>query len=367
MPRPESLLAILSPIEARYFLPEPSWHELNILAGRFRHVDPLAVPASAVRQAIADFQPKIIVACWKTPALPLPLPDSVRYVCYLCGSVKKLIARDHLASGLLVTNWGGSISRIVAEWALFHTLSCLRRATEWAIGMHLEGAWKNDRTETASLFDRKVGIHGFGQVARELLRLLAPFGAQVSIFAPDVDAAAEKRHGIRRAPTLEALFAENDIVIELAPLIPETVGIITEDLLRLIRPGGVFVNVGRGAVVDEAALLRVAREGRIQVGLDVFGQEPLRRFPFPRPAQRHPHPAPGRPHRRPPPRCRRLRPAQPSRLRRRSAPPGHRHHRGLRPLFLTLRDLISQISNLRSQILDLRSQIPAPSPIASRP
>jgi phosphoglycerate dehydrogenase-like enzyme len=63
--------------------------------------------------------------------------------------------------------------------------------------------------------------------------------------------------------------------VELAPLIPETKGVVTEHLLRLIRPGGAFVNVGRGAVVDEAALLRVAREGKITLGLDVFAAEPL--------------------------------------------------------------------------------------------
>jgi phosphoglycerate dehydrogenase-like enzyme len=74
---------------------------------------------------------------------------------------------------------------------------------------------------------------------------------------------------------MERLFSDNDIIVELAPLIPETVGTVTEAHLRLIRPGGVFINVGRGAVVDEAALLRVAAEGKIQVGLDVFTQEPL--------------------------------------------------------------------------------------------
>ena len=50
---------------------------------------------------------------------------------------------------------------------------------------------------------------------------------------------------------------------------------MTERLLRLMPPGAAFVNVGRGKVVDEDALLRVAREGRIQVGLDVFATEPL--------------------------------------------------------------------------------------------
>ena len=80
---------------------------------------------------------------------------------------------------------------------------------------------------------------------------------------------------VKRAASLDALFAGNDVVIELAPLIPATIGTVTERHLRLLRDGGVFVNVGRAAIVDEAALLRVAREGKIFVGLDVFVEEPL--------------------------------------------------------------------------------------------
>jgi phosphoglycerate dehydrogenase-like enzyme len=141
--------------------------------------------------------------------------------------------------------------------------------------MHLEGAWKTPETETASLFGRRVGIHGFGNVAREFIRLIAPFGTHVTVCAPDVDEATQAALGVARTQSLESLFAENDIIVELAPLIPETVGCVTERHLRLIRPGGVFVNVARGAVVDEAALARVAAEGRIQIGVDVFTEEPL--------------------------------------------------------------------------------------------
>ena len=275
MQTPTFVLDLLTAEEVRDFLPEPMWSELRALGGGFRHQDPLALDAAQTDLLLRELDPVVIVAAWKTRPLPQPMPPRLRYVCYLCGSVKKLVTRDQLEQGLLLTNWGGSISRIVAEWALFHVLCCLRRATSWALAMHLEQGWKNSGTETASLFGRRVGIHGFGMVARELVRLLEPFGTQVQVFAPDVDATAEATWGVRRARSIEALFAENDIVIELAPLIPETVGIVTENLLRLIQPGGVFVNVGRGAVVDEAALLRVAREGRIQVGLDVFADEPL--------------------------------------------------------------------------------------------
>jgi phosphoglycerate dehydrogenase-like enzyme len=275
MPRPASVLAAITTQELAEFLPPPLLGQVTALTPSFSHLDTENLATADFHRALAAANPEVLLTCWKSPPLPAQLPPDLRYVCYLAGSIKRQITRPHLEGGLLVTNWGGSISRIVAEWALFHILSCLRRATHWTFAMHREGGWKSGNTETASLFGRRVGLHGFGSVARELVRLLQPFACTISAFAPDVDAATEARHGIRRAATLESLFAENEIIVELAPLIPATTGSVTEKHLRLIPAGGVFVNVGRGAVVDEAALLRVAREGRIMIGLDVFGVEPL--------------------------------------------------------------------------------------------
>jgi phosphoglycerate dehydrogenase-like enzyme len=274
VPRPRSILAVLTSQETRDFLPEPLLAQARALTDDFRTLDPTGLDDAALALALTTANPEVLVGGWKTPPLPATLPPALKYYCHLAGTVKKTVRREHLERGLLVTNWGGSISRIVAEWALFHILSCLRRATHWTLAMHREGAWKDSHTETASLFNRRVGIHGFGQVARELVRLLQPFGVTIAVAAPDIDTEMEAAYGIRKS-TLEQLFAENDVIVELAPLIPATVGSVTEKHLRLIRPGGVFVNVGRGAVVDEAALLRVAQEGRIVCGLDVFTQEPL--------------------------------------------------------------------------------------------
>jgi phosphoglycerate dehydrogenase-like enzyme len=275
MPRPAAILACLTAEEVRDFLPEPLFGQVRALTPGFIHWDPTGRNPAEFATALAASDPEVLLACWKTPPLPAVLPPRLRYACYLCGSVRRLVSRAQIERGLLVTNWGGSISRIVAEWALFHILSCLRRATHWTIAMHHEGAWKNSGTETASLFGRRLGLHGFGQIARELVTLLQPFQVTLSCFAPDLTPELELTHGVHRAPTLEALFAENDIIVELAPLTAATVGIVQEKHLRLIRPGGVFVNVGRGAVVDEAALLRVAQEGKIMIGLDVYGVEPL--------------------------------------------------------------------------------------------
>ncbi len=277
MPRPASILAVLTPTEAREFLPEPMLAQLRALAPEFRLVDSTGFDEAALARELATMNPEVLVACWKTPLLPDALPSRLRYVCYIAGSLKRVISRAHLERGLLVTNWGGAISRTVAECALFHILACLRNTSHWAIAMHQPGkaAWKNGITDARSLFCRRVGIHGFGPVARELVTLLRAWNCPITALAPDLTAELAHAYGVERAATLDALFAENEIIVELAPLIPATTGLVTERVLRLIRPGGVFVNVGRGAVVDEDALLRIAREGKIAVGLDVYTTEPL--------------------------------------------------------------------------------------------
>ncbi len=277
MPRPAAILAVLTPTEVREFLPEPLLTQLRALAPDFRLVDPLTLGEGVFARELATIDPEVLLGCWKTPLLPATLPPRLRYVCYLTGSVKRLVTRAHLEGGLAVTNWGSSISRTVAECALFHILACLRNTSHWALAMHQPGvaAWKNGLTDARSLFSRSVGIHGFGPVARELVALLKPWGCPITVFAPDATADLARAHGVERAASLEVLFAENQIIVELAPLIPATTGIVDEKILRLIRPGGVFVNVGRGAVVDEAALLTIAREKKIAIGLDVYTEEPL--------------------------------------------------------------------------------------------
>lgn len=272
----ESLVVCLGRQDHVEFLPEPVLAECRALAAN-SHVRESApgAAAEAFHRELHALDPEVLVAGWSTPELPRQLPRRLRYLCYLTGSVKRIVRREHIERGLVVSNWGRSISRTVAECALMLMLASLRRAGHWIPAMHRDGAWKTRQTETASLFGRRVGLHGFGHVARELIRLLRPFDVTIEVAAPERDAALYAAHGVTRAASLETLFAENDVVVELAPLLPETEGIVTEALLRLIRPGGVFVNVARGAIVDEAALVRVLREGRIQAALDVYASEPL--------------------------------------------------------------------------------------------
>lgn len=269
------LLVCLTEGEEADFLPAPLDAELAQMFPDRLTVRPTNTTATGWAEHLHAANPGILLACWKTPPLPRDLPPALRYVCYLAGSVRQLVTRAQLEAGLLVTNWGSSISRVVAEGALVHVLSGLRHLTHWTLQMHRHDGWKDGATTTASLFGRRVGIRGYGRVAQELIALLAPFGCDIGVLAPDLSPATAAPRGIRCVTSLEELMGGHDVVVELAPLIPETIRSIRREHLDRLRPGAVFVNVGRGATVDEEALLAVAREGRIHVGLDVYSREPL--------------------------------------------------------------------------------------------
>jgi phosphoglycerate dehydrogenase-like enzyme len=274
-----TVLVALTDKEWADFFPPPLHAELRGLFPRLKRIDPCGLDAAAWERLLLAEQPQVLIACWKTPPLPADLFSRLgvplRYVCYLAGSVRKLVPDSLIEQGLLVSNWGNAISRVVAECGLMMAIACLRRATQWTLDMHLHGAWKDDTLVSCSLFERRVGLHGFGVIARDLRRLLLPFEVPVMTYSPSVPDHLLEECQVTRAHSLEQLFRESDVVFELAALTPANRHMVSEEHLRLLPDGGVFVNIGRGAVVDEDAILRVAREGNIQFALDVFEQEPL--------------------------------------------------------------------------------------------
>ena len=266
--------------EAKTFLPADLKEELKSISGEYSEICPADLDgADAWAEWLEAKRPDILVSAWMTPALPEDIQTRVpelKYACHLAGSVKNLVNERHLENGLLVTNWGNSVSRTIAESALMMAIGALRRVSHWSVEMHLKNGWKvRERMETGSLFCRKVGLHGFGAISRELVKLLEPFNVEITTYSPSVPDSLLEEFGVKRADSLEDLFSGHDVIVELAALTPRNKGIVTEELLRSIPAGGVFVNVGRGAVVDEEALARVAADGHIQVAVDVYTVEPL--------------------------------------------------------------------------------------------
>lgn len=221
---------------------------------------------------------EVMLTAWSTKRLPediLKQVPSLKYAAHMCGTVRGFIPRSLIERGLIVTNWGNCVARTVAEHCLLQVLACLRKAAKWQLEMHTHQGWKPARYNVLTLFNKRVGIHGFGASAREFVKLIRAFGCRINVYSPHVGDKTFEEYGIERAETLEELFSGNEIIVDLAPLTPQTRSMVTEELLAMIPEDGVFVNSGRGAVVDERALARVAQKGRIQIAIDVFETEPL--------------------------------------------------------------------------------------------
>ena len=231
---------------------------------------------------LQQVRPTILVSCWSTPPLPPSLlsDDSfpLRYVCHTTGSVKRVVPRTFVAQGGRVTNWGNLISHTVAEHALLLILASLRNLSCWhpISQPSLNGYWGNGfKLRTQSLRGRRVGIHGFGNVARDLIRLLAPFEVTCMAYSENVSSQHMAEYGALPCDNLDTLFKRNDILVECEALTRETTGIVTERHFQLMEQDAVFVNIARGPIVDEQALAKLAAQGRIRVASDVFHNEPL--------------------------------------------------------------------------------------------
>ena len=221
---------------------------------------------------------EVIMGAWSMKRLPLEYiypHGSIRYLCYLAGTVRRIISQEHLNAGLLVTNWGGIAASSVAECALHHILAALRQTNLHVLNMHCRSAWRTKDVYASSIIGKRVGIHGFGKIARKLTEILRTFDVEVAVCSDGPPDSLFEEHNVVRCSRLNDLFSWADIIVEAEALTPETEGCVDALHLDMLPDGGVFVNIARGRIVVEEALVNEARRGRLQFALDVHHREPL--------------------------------------------------------------------------------------------
>jgi len=119
-----------------------------------------------------------------------------------------------------------------------------------------------------------LGLVSFGRIARAVARRGQAFGMSVLAYDPYVADEVFAQHGVERA-SLDDVCARGDVVSCHLPLTDETVHLIGAAQFARMKPECIFISIGRGPVVDEAALIAALREGRLGgAGIDVFEQEP---------------------------------------------------------------------------------------------
>src|SRR5947209_5305012 len=187
------------------------------------------------------------------------------------------VGYDHIdakwaeAHNIIVTNTPDVLNEEVADTAIGLILCAVRQFPQ-ADRYLREGKWPQKPFPlTATLRDRSLGIVGLGRIGKAIAKRAETFGLKIVYHGRKAQADA----GYKYFASLVEMARAVDILLVITPGGPETKHLINAEILEALGPEGVLINVARGSVVDEAALIAALRERKIMTaGLDVFAEEP---------------------------------------------------------------------------------------------
>jgi lactate dehydrogenase-like 2-hydroxyacid dehydrogenase len=231
--------------------------------------------AADKEKLLADFGPKV-KALGATPggkvdaALMQKLPKLEIIGSFGVGydSVDAKWAGEH---GIVVTNTPDVLNEEVADTALGLLLATIRQLPQ-ADAYLRQGKWlAKPFPLTVTLQDRTVGVVGMGRIGKAIAKRLEAFNAPVVYHSRNkADGVAYKHY-----PDLKAMARDVDVLVVITPGGAATKHLVNKDVLEALGPNGIVINVARGSVIDEQALIAALRDKKIlSAGLDVFEDEP---------------------------------------------------------------------------------------------
>jgi D-3-phosphoglycerate dehydrogenase len=188
------------------------------------------------------------------------------------------------ARGIPVVNVPEYADETVAEGAFALMITLAKRLMPLHGAMQRQGwVWPVAEWRASDIAGKTVGLVGAGRIGRSMARMAdAGFRAEVIGYDPNVSATDMAAAGIAKVDKLKDMLAQSDFVSIHCVLNAQTRHLIGADELAVMKQSAYLINVSRGALVDELALLSALKAGRIAgAGLDVFSQEPLNRETHP--------------------------------------------------------------------------------------
>jgi phosphoglycerate dehydrogenase-like enzyme len=207
-------------------------------------------------------------------------PRALRWVHTGSAGVRSLLHPELVESDVVLTNSAGVHAPPMAEAVLGMVLH-FARGFDFAVRSQARREWGKQPFECAAAAAREVqgatlGILGYGGIGREVAWRARALGMRVSALRRRAGQAADGVELLTGGNALPELLERSDYLVICAPSTAETRGLLGEAELARLRPGAVLINVARGEVVDEPALVAALRSGRLRgAGLDVFAREPL--------------------------------------------------------------------------------------------
>jgi phosphoglycerate dehydrogenase-like enzyme len=199
----------------------------------------------------------------------------LRWVHSVSVGVESILTPVVFLRGLTITNGRGVFDRPIGEYVMTMILAICRRLPQ-LLELQRERTWQP--IEAVELAETTIGLAGIGGIGREVARLAAPFGPRLVAVRRRPEA-TDTPAGVRVLGGLEALpelMSVSDFVVLGLPWTAATDAVIDDDVLCAAKPGSWLINVARGALVDERALVRALRDGPLGGAvLDAFREEPL--------------------------------------------------------------------------------------------
>ncbi|PZR95377.1 MAG: D-2-hydroxyacid dehydrogenase [Candidatus Chloroheliales bacterium] len=181
-------------------------------------------------------------------------------------------------SDIVLTNSSGVHAMPISEWVILYVLAAAKRLPE-LLAAQRERRWAQD-LKLQELTDKTLLILGYGAIGREVAKRALPFGMKVIAARSGSKGKDDERQaGVEIVYGSEAwrgVLPRADFVVVSLPLTEQTRGVVNAAAFTALKPTAWFINIARGEIADEDALLRALQEGRIAgAGLDAFGEEPL--------------------------------------------------------------------------------------------
>ncbi len=193
------------------------------------------------------------------------------------GLYDKAVARD-----LRMTSNAATNAIPVAEFILGIILSGLKGVYQYQERFHRrrKAAWNRDISISPGYYKTAIGIISLGHIGYRLLKLLENFEFKVLVYSNHLSVSEANRLSVKKV-SLDDVMSQSNAVVLCAPDLPQNRHMINAQRLALMKDNALFINVARGALVDEVALVNELRRGRITAFLDVTDPEPSEEeYPF---------------------------------------------------------------------------------------
>lgn len=219
-----------------------------------------------------------IITGWGTPQLTKEMLDQapdLRIIAHSAGSIRPIVNDEVWRRKIIVTTAAPSIGIGVAEFTLGLIITGLKRISQFNQITRL-GGWGNakEKVKIREFYDTTtIGIVGAGFVGRHLIELLKNFAVRILLYDPYVSGTKAAELGAKKV-SLEKLMETSDAVSLHAPSIPATRHMLNRKNLKLMKSGSLLVNTARGSLIDEKALIKILKTGKIFACLDVTDPEP---------------------------------------------------------------------------------------------